>query len=160
MRGGGVSEDEEPSLLERIMPPLPASRREVFLSVEAFSGLEQPFTAKGDQVSARVFWNGEEVCEEGGTTAGAAKPTGKRKLQYVFTLTQGYERRYSREYFKNKKRQASDSAGASSANNCNRFHSTCHHRHWLPLYDDVLDTQQIGSRCSFVVAGIIPDTHL
>lgn len=61
-RGGGVFEDEEPSILERIMPPLPASRREVFLSVEAFSGLEQPFTAKGDQVSGRVFWNGEEVC--------------------------------------------------------------------------------------------------
>lgn len=64
-KGGGAFEDEEPSVLERILPPLPASRRGVFLRVEAFSGLEQPFTAKGNKVSAHVFRDGEEVSLKG-----------------------------------------------------------------------------------------------
>ena len=54
-------EEKEPSALERILPAFPAARRQVFVQVEAVSGLIQPFAARGHILSARVFWNGEEV---------------------------------------------------------------------------------------------------
>ncbi|CAM9158684.1 unnamed protein product, partial [Sphacelaria rigidula] len=47
--------------LERILPSLPAARHELFLRVEAVSGLEQSFSSGGSAVSARIFWGGEEV---------------------------------------------------------------------------------------------------
>lgn len=53
--------ENEPSSLEKILPPLPASQREVFLHVHAISGLAQPFVAKGNTVLSRVFWGGQEV---------------------------------------------------------------------------------------------------
>lgn len=54
-------EEEEPSALEKILPQFPASRKEVFLKVEAVLGLLPPFTARGSAVSAKVFWGGQEV---------------------------------------------------------------------------------------------------
>lgn len=63
--GGEQEEDEEKeepsSALEKILPRFPASRKEVFVKLEAVSGLLPPFTARGSAVSARVFWAGEEV---------------------------------------------------------------------------------------------------
>lgn len=47
--------------LERILPSLPAARHELFLRIEAVSGLEQSFSSGGSAVSARIFWGGEEV---------------------------------------------------------------------------------------------------
>lgn len=60
-KGDEEDEEEEPSALEKILPQFPASRKEVFVKVEAVSGLLPPFTARGNAVSARVFWGGEEV---------------------------------------------------------------------------------------------------
>ncbi|CAM9137499.1 unnamed protein product [Scytosiphon promiscuus] len=54
-------ENEELSALERILPPLPAARKGVFVKVEAVLGLDVPFTARGKSVSARIFWGGQEV---------------------------------------------------------------------------------------------------
>lgn len=52
---------EKPTALEKILPQFPAARREVFLKVEAVSGLWPPYTARGSAVSGRVFWGGQEV---------------------------------------------------------------------------------------------------
>lgn len=54
-------EEEEPSALEKILPRFPASRKEVFIQLEAVLGLLPPFTARGSTMSARVFWGGQEV---------------------------------------------------------------------------------------------------
>lgn len=59
--GGQEEEEEEPSTMEKILPRFPASRKEVFIKVEAVLGLSPPFTARGSTVSARVFWGGHEV---------------------------------------------------------------------------------------------------
>lgn len=59
--GGEEEEEVEPSVLEKILPTFPAAWRQVFVQVEAVSGLVQPFAAKGHVLSARVFWNGQEV---------------------------------------------------------------------------------------------------
>lgn len=54
-------ENEEPRAVDKILPPLPAAQREVFLTVEAVMGLMPPFAAIGNPVSAKVFWGGQEV---------------------------------------------------------------------------------------------------
>lgn len=57
----GEEGKEELSALEKILPQFPASRKQVFLKVEAVLGLLPPFTARGSAVTARVFWCGQEV---------------------------------------------------------------------------------------------------
>lgn len=57
----GGEKEEELSALEKILPTFPAARRQVFLQVGAVLGLIQPSAARGDALSARVFWNGDEV---------------------------------------------------------------------------------------------------
>lgn len=62
--GGGLKDEEEkeqPSALERILPQFPASRKEVFVKVEAVLGLLPPFTARGSAACAKVLWGGQEV---------------------------------------------------------------------------------------------------
>lgn len=54
-------ENGELSVLERILPPLPAARNGIFVKVEAVLGLDVPFTAREKAVSARIFWGGQEV---------------------------------------------------------------------------------------------------
>lgn len=56
--------DQPRSALERILPPLPAARPEIFLRVMAVSGLEHSLSHGGSAVSVRVFWGREEVREQ------------------------------------------------------------------------------------------------
>lgn len=54
-------EQQEVSVLEGILPPLPAARNGVFVKLEAVLGLDAPFSTRGKTVSARIFWGGQEV---------------------------------------------------------------------------------------------------
>lgn len=50
------------SLQERVLPPLPAARPEIFLRLEGVSGLEHSmFEASSGAIYARIFWCGDEV---------------------------------------------------------------------------------------------------
>lgn len=58
-----TSQASPPTVLERILPPFPASRRELYLHIQGFSGLTRPLNARGSPILAKVFWGRQEVSE-------------------------------------------------------------------------------------------------